>query len=163
MKVREVMCKKVVTVSPDTSIKELSAIVFKKKLQAVPVVDKEGKMLGIVAESDILSKLYPTQKDFVEDFVEASDFEGMEEKLMGVMKLKAKDLMNKAAICTYPDAPLLKAASKMMVKRVGRLPVIDPETEELLGVISKGDVIRAIIKFHKQPLEKLIGKAELKD
>ena len=147
MKVREVMSKKVISVSPDTSIKELSAIVFKKKLQAVPVVDKSGKLLGIVAESDILAKLYPTQRDFVEDFVESSDFEGMEEKLLGVMKLSAKDVMNRAAICTYPESPLLKAASKMMVKRVGRMPVIDPETNKLLGVISKGDVIRAILKL----------------
>jgi len=153
------MSKKVVSVTPDTSIKELSAIVFKKKIQTVPVVDGSGKMLGIIAESDILSKLYPTQKEFVEDFVEASDFEGMEEKLVEIMKLKAKDLMNKAAICTYPDVPLLKAASKMMVKRIGRLPVIDVETGKLLGIVSKGDVIRAIVKFHKQPLEKILEKA----
>jgi len=159
MKVRDVMSKKVVSVTPDTSIKELSAIVFKKKIQTVPVVDGSGKMLGIIAESDILSKLYPTQKEFVEDFVEASDFEGMEEKLVEIMKLKAKDLMNKAAICTYPDVPLLKAASKMMVKRIGRLPVIDVETGKLLGIVSKGDVIRAIVKFHKQPLEKILEKA----
>lgn len=158
MKVKDVMCKKVFSVTPDTSIKDLSVIVFKNKVQAVPVVDKNNKLVGIVAESDILSKLYPTQRDFIEDFVEASDFEGMEDKLADVMKLKASDIMNKNAICTYPDVPLLKAASKMMVRRVGRLPVIDSETGKLIGVISKGDVIRAIVKFNKQPLEKIIGK-----
>lgn len=158
MKVRDVMSKKVVTTTADTSIKEVSKIVFSKKIQAVPVVDGKGKLLGIVAEGDILAKMYPSQREFVEDFTSASDFEGMEDGLKDVMKLKVKDIMNKAVVCTYPDAPLLKAASKMMVRRVGRLPVIDPETGKLLGVISKGDVIRAIIKFHKQPLEKILEK-----
>lgn len=146
MKVRDVMSKKVVTTTADVSIKEVSRIVFSKKIQAVPVVDGRGKLLGIVAESDILAKLYPSQREFVEDFTSASDFEGMEDKLRQVFKLKAKDIMNKSVICTYPESPLLKAASKMMVKRVGRLPVIDKETNKLLGIISKGDVIRAMVK-----------------
>lgn len=160
MKVKDVMSKNVVTVFPETSIKDVAKIVFSKKIQAVPVVDHKGKMLGIVAESDILAKLYPSQREFVEDFVEASDFEEMEKKIHGVMELKAKDIMNKAAICTYPEVEIMKAASKMMVRRIGRLPVIDPVTSKLLGMISKGDVIRAIIKFHKQPLEKIISKVK---
>lgn len=147
MKVNEVMSKKVVTTTADASIKEVSKIVFSKKIQAVPVVDGKGKLLGIVAESDILAKMYPSQREFVEDFTSASDFEEMEDKLRQVFKLKVKDIMNKSVICTYPDAPLLKAASKMMIKRVGRLPVIDRESGKLLGIISKGDVIRAIVKF----------------
>lgn len=147
MKVRDVMSKKVVTTTADASIKEVSKIVFSKKIQAVPVVDGRGKLVGIVAESDILAKLYPSQKDFIEDFAKASDFEGMEDGLKDVLKLKVRDIMNKAVVCTYPDSPLLKAASKMMVKRVGRLPVIDRESSKLLGVISKGDVIRAMLRF----------------
>lgn len=158
MKVKDIMCKKVVTVSPDTSIKEVSKIVFSKKIQALPVVDKNGKMLGIVAESDILARLYPSQKEFVEDFVNASNFDDMEDGMKGVLKLSVKDIMNRSAVLAYPDDPLMKAASKMMVRRVGRLPVIDPETGKLLGVISKGDVIRAIIKFHKQPFERILKK-----
>lgn len=146
MKVRDVMCKKVISVSPEATIKEVAKIVFSKKIQGVPVIDGKGKFLGIVTEGDILSKLYPSQKDFVEDFVNSSDFEDMEGGLKDVLKMRAREIMTKAAVCTYPDVKILRAASKMMVKRVGRLPVVDPESQKLLGVISKGDVIRAMIK-----------------
>ncbi|TSC54279.1 MAG: hypothetical protein LiPW16_74 [Microgenomates group bacterium LiPW_16] len=147
MKVRDVMSKKVVTVSPETTFREIGNIIFGKrfsrKFSSVPVVDKKGKLLGIVAEKDLLIRLYPSQREVIEDFFGTTDFYEMEEKIHEVEKLTAQELMTKNPIVTTSETPLLKAGSLMLVKRVRRLPVVDKEGR-LVGIVSQGDIFRAI-------------------
>lgn len=158
MKVFQAMTRKVISVSPEDTLKEVGRIIFGKKIDAVPVVDGRGKLVGIVAEGDLLSKFYPSHSEFVEDFVDASKFEEMEEDASGILKMKVKDVMKKDVVCTYPDVPLLRAASKMIVRKIGRLPVVERETTKLVGVISKGDVFKAILKLHILPIHKSFKK-----
>lgn len=152
MRVKEVMSKSVVTVSPDSTFKEIGEIIFGRKFthkfSSVPVVDKKGKLLGIVTEKDLLQKLYPAQEEVIESFFQAANFEAMEEKIHEIEKLTAKKLMSPAPLITQPEVPLLQAGSMMLLKRVRRLPVVD-EKGRLLGIISQGDIFRKIFAHLK--------------
>lgn len=147
MKVREIMSTKVSFVSPNTPLRELWKAIFKKHIHALPVVDKNKKVIGIVVEEDLLKPLYPDYQHLVEDFMGASEFEQMEEQIHTLEKLKAEDVMNTSVIFTRPDSPLLRALSRMIVRKVHQLPVLSEE-DILIGVISKGDIFDSLFKRH---------------
>lgn len=153
MRVGKVMSRKVVTVSPETTFKEIGDIIFgkhfKHKFSSVPVVDKNRKLLGIVSEKDLLTRLYPDERDIIEDFFGATNFYQMEEKIHDIEGMTAQKLMSKNPVVTSPEIPILKAGSIMLLKRVRRLPVIDKK-RKLVGVISQGDIFRAIFAHLKK-------------
>lgn len=139
MKVWQVMNKKTVSVSPEASFYEVWNLLFKKHTHSVPVVDKKGTLLGIIALGDVVAKLYPSYSDTMEEFLTESTFEDLEEKIDEVKTIKASAIMCKEIHCAYPDDPVLKALSKMIVRRVRQLPVVD-ENGKLVGVVSKRDI-----------------------
>lgn len=139
MRVREVMSKNTVTIEQNASFIEVWNLLFKKHTHAVPVIDKDNRMVGIIATEDLLTKLYPSYADTMEEFLTESSFEDLEDKIDEVKNIKAKDIMRKEVHCCYPNDPILKALSKMVVRRIRQLPVLDDD-EKLLGVISKRDI-----------------------
>lgn len=147
MKVHEIMSRKINVVSPKTTLPKLWELIFKKKIHAVPVVDNRQKLLGIIAEEDILKKLYPDYEDFVEDFVSAGDFEEMEERIHDLVDLCADELMSRKVIFTRTDTPILRALSRMIVRNVHQLPVLSEEGR-VIGVISKGDIFDNLFTKH---------------
>ncbi len=155
MKVKNVMSRQVVTVTPRTTFREIGDIIFGKrfghKFSSVPVIDKNKKLLGIVTEKDLLRKLYPTQAELIEDFFEASNFNNIEDKIHDVEKLTAQEIMGKHPITTLSETPLMRAGSIMLTENKRRLPVVDKKGK-LVGVISQGDIFRAVfshlVKYH---------------
>lgn len=153
MRVKDVMSKRVVTVGPQTTFKEIGNIIFGKafhhKFSSVPVVDKKNKLVGIVTEKDLLRRLYPTQAELIEDFFRAAKFNNIEERIHDVEKLTAQEIMGKTPVTTSPEAPLMKAGSLMLTSNKRRLPVID-KNRKLIGVISQGDIFRTVFAHLKK-------------
>src|SRR3989344_980402 len=143
MKVSGVMSKNIDYVSVDTTVRDVSRLIFGRGINGVPVC-KGKKVVGFVTERDILSKFYPSIKDYMEDPVHSSDFEGMEKKLDEILSLPASEIMSHTPTTITGDTPILKAQSMMMVKKIGRLPVVD-ENGNLVGLLSKSDIFRAVV------------------
>jgi CBS-domain-containing membrane protein len=147
MIVQNFMCKNAISVTLQTPVPQIWQLILKKHIHVVPVVDKEKKVLGVIAEADLLSKLYPDYKDVIEEWATAEKLEDeeLEEKLGLHKHQKAKDVMNKHLIFVRPDTHIMKALSKMMVKQVRSLPVLDDDNK-LIGMISKGDIFDTLFK-----------------
>ncbi|MBI3955932.1 CBS domain-containing protein [Candidatus Gottesmanbacteria bacterium] len=148
MVVGDVMSKKVTTVKPDTSLRELWKTIFTRKVNAVPVVDAKGTMLGIITKDDILRLLYPNYEDLMEGLFSSYDFEEMENRIHELNAKKARDLMCKRVIYTREDTPIMRALSRMISKNVNQLPVLSRTTDKLVGIVAKGDIFRALFKKH---------------
>lgn len=143
MKVSDVMSRQVDFVSTNTTVKDISRIIFGRGINGVPVC-KGKKVVGFITEHDILSKFYPSMQEYMEDPVHSSDFERMEEKASEIFALTAEKIMSKDLTTVDPDAPLLRANSLMSTHKVGRLPVVDSKGN-LIGILSKGDVFRVAV------------------
>jgi CBS domain-containing protein len=141
MLVKEVMSRAVKTISPDTLMQEVASIMCLNRFSGLPVVEEGDKLVGILAERDVLRYLFPTLKDIMEG-MGSLDFEAMEKDYKKVLPLKARDLMNTGIITVPPDIPILKAVSIMAKNNFRRIPVA--ENGKLLGIISLGDIHRAI-------------------
>lgn len=143
MKVADVMSKQVDYVSPETKVKEVCRLIFGAGVNGVPVQEKK-KVVGFITEKDILSLFFPTISDYIQDPFRASDFEAMELNVVDILNLPAKKIMSKDPTTINASTPVLRAQSLMMVKKVGRLPVVDNEGH-IVGIISRGDIFRAVV------------------
>lgn len=148
MIVGDVMSKKVTVVRPDTSLRELWKTIFRRRVNAIPVVDSKKKMLGIISKEDILKLLYPDYEDLMEGLFSSYDFEEMENRIYELNTKKAGDIMCKRVIYTRQDTPVMRALSRMISRNVSQLPVLSPRTDTLVGIVAKGDIFRALFTKH---------------
>jgi CBS domain-containing protein len=143
MNVRDVMTSVVITVGPETSLKELATILARCGISGLPVVDEDGRVIGVVSEGDIL---------FKERGV--SERKGMHAWLSealgkdGQLKLEAQtaaQAMTAPAKTIAPWRPVSAAAAQMLEEGVNRLPVVDDEGR-LVGIVTRADLVRAFVR-----------------
>lgn len=150
MKVKDVFSKKVDFTTPKASLLEASKVIFGHGHKGVPVVELPSKKLvGFITEQDILSQLFPNIKDIIDDYVRARDFELMEDKVKTILTKKVKNVMTKKIIAVQVEEPVLEAESRMKLKDISRLPVVD-DKGNLIGIISKADIFKALISVKKR-------------
>lgn len=145
MKALDIMQSKVDYITPDATLLDASKLIFGKSHMGLPVVSsKTKKLIGFITDQDIISQCFPTMREFIEDTGRSQDFNIMEKKLKHIMNLKVKDVMSKRTVSVKKDEPLLKIESKMKLKDIARLPVID-EKGKLIGILTKRDIFRALV------------------
>jgi len=142
MQVKEIMTVSPKTVSPDTLIKDVAMMMLIENISGAPVVDSEDNIVGIISEKDVLIHMFPTLDELMNQT--RPDFEELENNYQSTMTLMAEELMTKNVATVSSDMPCLKAASIMWMRKIRRIPVADDG--KLVGIISIGDVHRAIFK-----------------
>jgi CBS domain-containing protein len=136
--VKDVMTTQVVAVKLGASFKEMAAQLRQSRVSAFPVIDDDGKVIGVVSEADLLAK-------------EALDggYDGMPGMITGLLRRKeqgkargvtAGDLMTQPAVTISPDDAVEDASRLMYKSKISRLPVVDSDGH-LTGIISRADVL----------------------
>ena len=148
MLVEEIMSRSPRTVNPDTELLEVVSIMCLYRFNGLPVVEGE-KMVGFIAEKDVLHKLFPTLEDMMTDGLGALDFDEMMGKYSDVVNLKVNDLMTTNVISVPPEDHILKAATTMVRHKFRHIPVASDG--KLVGMLSLGDVHKAIFHKHIAP------------
>lgn len=148
MIVRDLMSKKLTVVKPDTTLRDLWKSIFSHRVNAVPVVDSKGKLLGIISKEDMLKLLYPNYEDMMEDLFTSYDFDSMEERIHELNVKKARDIMCKRVVFTREDTQIMRALSRMIARRLNQLPVLSRKNDMVVGMVTKGDIFRALFKKH---------------
>jgi CBS domain-containing protein len=139
--VAEVMTRNVVSVPESAGYKEIVETLANHKVSAVPVVDNEGVVLGVVSEADLLFKA---------EYAGQPPSRLWERKRIRAARTKAgadtaTDLMTAPAITIGPDDRVTAAAKLMDAEQVKRLPVVDANGQ-LAGIVSRGDVLRLYLR-----------------
>ena len=146
MLVSEIMTHSPRTVSPDSKLQEVAAIMCLYRIPALPVVDEDGKLVGNISEMDLLKNLLPTMEDIVAG-VGTMEIEQMVPNYSSSMTRRVSDIMVKNPVSVSPDQHVLKATAKMTSHRFRRIPVTDSDGK-LVGVMSLGDVHKAVFQSH---------------
>lgn len=145
MRVSRIAKKDVDCVTADSSLYDAAKFIFGHHHRGLAVVKgKSKKLIGFITQQDILSQLFPTVSELMEDYVHERDFEAMEEKVKDVLIKKVKDVMSKKVFSIHIDDPILEAESIMKINHISRLPVVDNKGN-LIGIISKGDIFRVLV------------------
>jgi len=128
------MTRKVITVEPDDGIFKAQELMATNRIRHLPVIQPDGRLIGIVTDRDIRSALpYKFFKEFPS-----------EEEKKNFSELKIKNIMSKDPITISPTYTIQDALVMIQDARVGALPVVD-ENGILRGIISVRDLLRAFI------------------
>ena len=144
----DIMTEDVITVHPETLIRELAEIFITHNISGVPVVDQEGKVLGIATESDLIfhSKRLkvPPVLTILDSFIFLNSPEKMEKELRKIGAASVVDIYTAPPLTITPETALDEIASLMTEKQVHTLPVLDQEGK-MIGIVGKKDIIRTIL------------------
>ena len=120
IKVRDAMTRNVISASPKTPIMKVAKMMAEREIKGIPVIDDDGRLVGMVTFSDIL-KIPPENR----------------------ADIKVEDIMCRQVVVAYPEESLYDAFEKMAHYQIGRLPVLkSPRDRELVGIITRGDIGR---------------------
>lgn len=147
MIVSEIMSRNVMTVSPDTSYRDLCKKIFSSHIHTLPVVNRQNKLIGIVTRKDILERLYPKYQDVLEFLETPQDFEAMEERIEDMALLQARNIMSTTVIFARESTLVMRALSRMIVRHVDQLPILNDD-DEVVGVVTKGDIFYSLFRKH---------------
>jgi CBS domain-containing protein len=135
------MTRTVVSVNAFTPFKDIVRRMHEFRVSAVPVVDEDDKLLGLVSEGDLILKEDPELEG------EPHLFEGVHRRhdRSKAAGLLASEVMTAPAITIGPDASLGEAARLMHHRAVKRLPVVD-EDGTVLGIVSRPDLLKVFLR-----------------
>lgn len=147
--VGDVMTGKVVAVTPDTGFKEIAAAMERWKVSALPVIEGEGRVVGVVSEADLLPKeeFHEHRPGLIEQMRRLGD-------TAKAGSTRAEDLMTSPAVTIRPDATLPRAARLMADRRVKRLPVVDADGI-LTGIVSRADLLKVFLRSDEELTEEI--------
>ncbi|MBX9421600.1 CBS domain-containing protein [Streptomyces lateritius] len=138
--VADVMTRKVVAVLPCAEFKEIVAAMKRWRVTAVPVVEGEGRVVGVVSEADLLLKeeFHDHRLGLVEQMrrLDATAKAGSR---------RAEDLMTSPAVTVAPEASLPQAARLMASHHVKRLPVVGMNGT-IQGIVSRSDLLKVFLR-----------------
>ena len=143
---KDIMSVNVITVKKEASVRELAALLLLNDISGAPVVDADGRVVGVVTESDLIfqnKKVHlPTAVAILDAFLFLERPEKMEKELKKIAGATVGDICSHNLISVAPETGLDELATLMSEKQVHTLPVM--EAEKLVGVIGKSDIIRTI-------------------
>lgn len=148
MKVSEIMDKNPPTVLPTSTIKEVAEVLLEHRLNAVPVTDEEGNLLGIVSEGDLLYKKVRPQAPHYMNLLGASIFYGglrkYNDNFHKLLAAQTVELMTKDVVVCHEDEAVEDAASVMLEEHLKILPVV--KDNKVVGCVSRRNIISIIAK-----------------
>jgi CBS domain-containing protein len=133
--VKDVMSTHVIAARRSAPYKELAAMLRNQRVSAFPVIDEDNKVIGIVSETDLLTK--EALEGTVPRTLESLTDQRVRSQVNGVT---AADLMTTPPVTIGPDEPVSHAARLMYNQRVKRLPVISDDGT-LIGIVTRSDVL----------------------
>lgn len=146
MKVRELMLKEFITLSPQNTYEEAVALLYKNNLNGAPVVNEDKELVGYVSEKDLFRILYPYYQSYYEHPESYTDGEKREEKAQEIKFHKVEIFMNRMPMTVTPDVPVMNAGALMLAHRVHQFPVV--ENGKLVGLISRELIYKTVFKHN---------------
>ncbi|OED44879.1 hypothetical protein ACH42_06485 [Endozoicomonas sp. (ex Bugula neritina AB1)] len=130
IKVKDCMTAQVITISPDITVVEAIDVLLRQDITAIPVVDGDSRILGILSESDCL------QGTLIESYY--SQGGGL-----------VKDYMTKEVKTASPDDDIISVYQFFMTQNAFRVPVL--KDDKVVGMLSPKDLMSAVLEFFERP------------
>jgi len=154
MRAMDVMTTNVITVVADTSVQALATLLSERGISGVPVVDKDGLLVGIVSEGDLLHRAETgterrTQRRrsrWLDTF--AADQEAARDYVKAHGR-SVQEIMTREVISVSDTTELADIATLLETKRIRRVPVV--RDGKLVGIVSRANLVRALAMMKNQP------------
>jgi CBS-domain-containing membrane protein len=149
MKAADVMVTNVITVGPETSIQDVAQILLTNRISAVPVLGKNGALLGIVSEGDLMRHADAGTARRRPWWLEA--ITGKRELAAEYVRehsRKVADVMTRQVVTATPDTPVSTIANLLEKNAIKRVPIV--KNGKLMGIVSRANLLQALASLGKQ-------------
>ncbi|MFE9021421.1 CBS domain-containing protein [Streptomyces sp. NPDC007808] len=147
--VSDVMAQRVVAVGREATFKEIVRLMQEWKVSALPVLEGEGRVVGVVSEADLLPK-----EEFRDSDPDRSTQLRRLSDLAKAGSVTAGELMTSPALTVRANETLAQAARTMAHAKVKRLPVVD-ELGVLQGIVSRADLLKVFLRDDEDIAEQI--------
>jgi CBS domain-containing protein len=148
MQAKDIMSSPVVTVTPDTSVAEVAALLLEKRISGVPVVDHTGQIAGIISEGDLLRRVETNTQRHRPHWLEMLLGQGGDAgSFIKSHASRVGDVMSHDVIATHPEASLREIAELMERHGIKRVPIVDGGA--LVGIVSRANLVQGLLADRK--------------
>jgi CBS-domain-containing membrane protein len=143
MKARDVMVSPVITVKPTSLVRDAAKIFLERRISAAPVVDDQGKIVGMISEGDLMHRSEAGTehqrpwwlRTFMSDETLAAEYTEAHAR-------KVADVMARHVITAAPDTPLHDIAALLEKNSIKRVPIVNDG--QLVGIVSRANLVQAV-------------------
>ncbi len=143
MRVKDLMMTEFVTIAPGLPWEDAAALLHAHHAAGAPVVDANGKLIGILSEKDLFRGMFPSYRDWIETPHAYLSFEEFEPDAADLAGRTVADVMSTRVITATPETPVLQVGALMAASGIHHVPVLDGG--EVVGLVNRGSIYRAIL------------------
>jgi CBS-domain-containing membrane protein len=147
LKVKDIMTKEVISVSPDTEIVHAAKILLEKRINGMPVIDAFGRLVGIICQSDLVAQQkgipIPSVFTLLESFIPLTSMKRIDKEMEKIAALTVKEAMTLEPVTVRPETEIEEVAKLMVDKKFHTLPVVDGG--KVVGIVGKEDVLKTLL------------------
>ena len=149
MNAADVMVTNVITVGLDACLQDVAHLLLTNRISAVPIVDSDGKVVGIVSEGDLMRRAEAgTVRRRAWWLSLLTGKEGLAAQYVKEHSRKVADVMTRDVITATPDTPLQDIANILEKNSIKRVPII--KAGKMVGVVSRANLLQALASLRKQ-------------
>jgi CBS domain-containing protein len=143
MKAADVMVSAVISVRPHARVEEVASTLLANRISAVPVIDEEGKLLGIVSEGDLLRRVEAGTERRRSWWLEyLTGKQVLAAEYVKTHSHKVTDVMTRSVITATPETPLGDIATLLERNRIKRVPIV--QHGKVVGIVSRANLLQAL-------------------
>jgi len=143
MNAADVMRSDVIVVSADASVNDVAKTLLANHISAVPVVDQQGSLVGIISEGDLVRRPEIGTERTRSWWLDAlSTNRGLAEEFVRSHSRKVKDVMTRDVVTARPDTSLDQIATMLEKHRVKRVPIVSGG--KIVGIVSRANLVQAL-------------------
>ena len=143
MKAKDVMTRPVISIEPDMSVQQAAQLMLQRRISGLPVIDKSGRLVGIVTEADFLRRAETRTQRRRARWLEFLMGPGrLADEYVHTHGRKVKEVMTPDPQTVPEDCPLDEVVRLMEKRRIKRLPVT--RADQVIGIVSRANLLHAL-------------------
>ena len=147
LKVKDIMTREIITVSPETEIVSAAKILLEKRINGLPVIDSSGRLAGVLCQSDLVAQQknipIPSVFTLLESYVPLTLIKRIDKEVEKIAALKVEQAMTSNPVTVSPETDIEDVAKLMVDKKYHTLPVV--EGDKVVGIVGKEDVLKTLL------------------
>jgi CBS domain-containing protein len=162
MRASDIMVADVITVTPESDVPQVAAILLTNHISAAPVVDANGRLVGMISEGDLLHRSEAGTAHerpwWLQILLSRELLAG---EFLREHSRRVGDLMSREVVSAAPDTPVADIATLLERHRIKRVPIVD--NGRIVGIVSRANLIQALATFRGKTVEPQPADADLRE
>jgi CBS domain-containing protein len=143
MNASDVMTAGAITIGPDVNVQSAAKTMLEKGVSALPVVDQNGKLIGIISEGDLIRRTEAGTEEKPSWWLRLiSGNDTLASSFVKAHGIRVADVMSGSVVTASPDTPLAEIAGLLEKNRIKRVPIV--KDGKVVGIVSRANLLQAL-------------------